>query len=82
MSRSHDPRIALHPCVPSTHALLYSCAPLLMRSPPPCSPAPCSFVVDFLQKQFPRGDVPQWVQAAMQTAAIDISPALHPARVL
>ncbi|CAI5496789.1 unnamed protein product [Closterium sp. Naga37s-1] len=41
-----------------------------------------SFVVDFLQKQFPRGDVPQWVQAAMQAAAIDISPALHPARVL
>ncbi|BBN00677.1 queuine tRNA-ribosyltransferase catalytic subunit [Marchantia polymorpha subsp. ruderalis] len=31
------------------------------------------FVQDFLQKQFPNGDVPKWVRSAMEVAEIDIS---------
>eukprot|EP00271_Cylindrocystis_brebissonii_P018210 TRINITY_DN5061_c0_g1_i1.p1 TRINITY_DN5061_c0_g1~~TRINITY_DN5061_c0_g1_i1.p1 ORF type:complete len:478 (-),score=28.56 TRINITY_DN5061_c0_g1_i1:207-1640(-) len=36
------------------------------------------FVVDFLQKQFPKGDVPSWVQDALEVAGVDISNAVAP----
>ncbi|XP_052201675.1 uncharacterized protein LOC127807678 isoform X2 [Diospyros lotus] len=43
------------------------------------------FVCDFLQKMFPKGDVPEWVCNAMEVAGIDISSVVlysqHPKKV-
>ncbi|KAH9549741.1 hypothetical protein CY35_10G035200 [Sphagnum magellanicum] len=36
------------------------------------------FVQTFLKKQFPSGDVPEWVQSAMEVAGIDISMCCSP----
>ncbi|XP_065881820.1 uncharacterized protein [Euphorbia lathyris] len=36
------------------------------------------FVCDFLQKMFPKGDVPEWVCNAMEVAGIDISSCCSP----
>ncbi|XP_061353400.1 uncharacterized protein LOC133298164 isoform X3 [Gastrolobium bilobum] len=36
------------------------------------------FVCDFLQKMFPKGDVPEWVCSAMEVAGVDISSCCAP----
>lgn len=36
------------------------------------------FVCDFLQKMFPKGDVPEWVCNAMEVAGIDITSCCSP----
>ncbi|CAI5985623.1 unnamed protein product [Closterium sp. NIES-65] len=75
--RPIDPSCSCLACRSFSRAYLHS---LVTKDPVGCHLLTIHNIAYMMQ--FPRGDVPQWVQAAMQAAAIDISPALHPARVL